>query len=137
MAINPDHFAAPGKRVESAHEPGQLGTVLAWIEASDEIVVKWDSLDFAVVTYAHDLEPAESEPARIVHLMSANLLDACGKAPEGGGLTTTPVLGNVTCPDCKTLSVVPYQEARVTTHDSRCTLDSYHEGECNVSAFRG
>lgn len=28
-------------------------------------------------------------------------------------------------------------EPSITTHDSRCTLDRYHEGECNVSEWRG
>lgn len=28
-------------------------------------------------------------------------------------------------------------EPRTTVHDSRCTLNSYHEGECNVSAWKG
>lgn len=44
--------------------------------------------------------------------MSADLLDACGKAVAGGGLQVSPVLGEVTCGECKHLSIVPYAEAR-------------------------
>lgn len=29
------------------------------------------------------------------------------------------------------------EPAIITTHDSRCTLDRLHDGECNVNEWRG
>jgi hypothetical protein len=36
----------------------------------------------------------------IVHLMSEDLLDQCGTAEEGARIST-PVVEDVTCPDCQ------------------------------------
>lgn len=71
MAISSNHFAAPGKRVASAHDESQRGTVALWLSdpndvvqgvGSPEIIVKWDGLDFATACYTFDLEPLEDAP---------------------------------------------------------------------------
>lgn len=63
MSIDPNHFAAPGKRVCSEYDPEQKGTVLAWM-GGDRMIVKWDNQgDFATWCYPHDLEPLNEDPA--------------------------------------------------------------------------
>ena len=73
-----------------------------------ELVIEISSTTATVI----DCNPAElrawagkmlafaDELDRPVHLMDDDLLDACGMAPERGGITTTPVEENVTCPAC-------------------------------------
>lgn len=53
-----------------------------------------------------DLRDADEAGRRVRHLMNDALLDACGLAPAGG-LVVTPVLGDVTCPACRKISVQP------------------------------
>lgn len=48
------HFATPGNRVQSAHEPGQHGTVTAITPHGFR--VRWDGLNFDVICTTFDLE---------------------------------------------------------------------------------
>lgn len=64
--ISPDHFAAPGKRVQSTTDPSDHGTVVAWLgEGTSQpygmVVVQWDSMNYASVCAFHEIDPLEEE----------------------------------------------------------------------------
>lgn len=55
--ISPNHFAAPGKRVQSSYDPSEVGTVTAWLNDGETFVVLWDGACFATTCSVFDIDP--------------------------------------------------------------------------------
>lgn len=87
--ISPDHFAAPGKRVQSTTDPSDHGTVVAWLGDRSGFIVQWDSMNYATVCNVFEIDPLHPDDDEAFKPKPETILAWIDEVVEVGGFRGT------------------------------------------------